>query len=498
MSPDDPKQQPPGLEEITLDPADWDAMRALGHRMVDEMMTYLETVRSRPVWQPMPESVQKALAQPAPLEPSTPEAVYEEFRRDVMPYPLGNIHPRFWGWVIGTGTPFGALAEMLAAGMNPNVGGGESSAMRMEMQVLEWLKQMLGFPAEASGILVTGGSVANMIGLAVARNARAEVDVAERGVGAAPRAMIVYASTETHNSVKKALSLIGLGRGALREIPVDAEFRIDMAALERAIAADRAAGAHPFCVVANAGTVNTGAIDPIEAIGELCRRQALWFHVDGAFGALAALADDLRPLVKGMERADSLAFDLHKWMYVPYEAGCVLVRDAERHRATFTAAADYLVHATRGTASNTMWFSDYGMQLSRGFRALKIWMSLKEHGVKKYARLIRQNVRQAAELAARVDAIPELERCAPAPLNIVCFRYRVPGLSPEAHDELNQEILFGLQESGVAVPSSTRLHGRLALRVAIVNHRSRREDFDLLLEQVLERGRSLAGALAKG
>jgi aromatic-L-amino-acid/L-tryptophan decarboxylase len=488
----DPKLEKIDVREESLDPDDWNAMRALGHRMVDEMMEYLEHVRDRPAWQPIPDSVKRALQAAPPLEPSPAEQVYEEFRRDVMPYPLGNIHPRFWGWVIGTGTPFGALAELLAASMNPNVGGGESSAMRLEIQVIDWFKQLLGFPAEGSGLLVSGGSVANMVGLAVARNARAEIDIAEQGLTAAPRAMTLYASTETHNSVKKALALIGLGRRSLREIPVDAEFRIDVASLERTIASDRAAGRHPFCVVANAGTVNTGAIDPIEPLADVCRREKLWLHVDGAFGALAALSDDLRPLVRGMERADSLAFDLHKWMYVPYEAGCVLVRDEEHHRAAFTSPADYLMHADRGLASNKLWFSDYGMQLSRGFRSLKIWMSLKEHGVRKYARLIEQNVRQARELSQTIDHTPDLERVAPTSLNIVCFRFAPAGADPAALDAINQEILYQIQESGIAVPSSTRVQGRLALRVAIVNHRSRREDFEILIREVLERGRTIA------
>ena len=477
--------------ERSLDPTDWTAMRALGHRMVDEAMGYLETVRERPVWQPMPDHVRAALDAPLPLEPSAPERVYEEFRRDVLPYPLGNIHPRFWAWVIGTGTPLGVLAEMLAATMNSNVGGADHAAIAVEAQVLGWLKEMMGFPESASGLLVSGGSMANLVGLAVARNARAERDVAEQGLAAA-RPMTLYASTETHNSVKKAASVLGLGWSGLRSIPVDAELRIDVAALEKAIAADRAAGRHPFCVVANAGTVNTGAFDPIERIADLCAREGLWLHVDGAFGALAALCEPLRPLVRGMERADSLAFDLHKWMSMPFEAGCVLVRDAERHRAAFTSPADYLTHATRGTAAGGFWPSDYGMQLSRGFRALKIWMSLKEHGVRRYAEAIEQNVRQARELAEAVDRHPELERVAPAPLNIVCFRYAVAGWDEAALERLNQEILYQLQEQGIAVPSSTRLNGRFALRVANVNHRTRREDLALLVDEVVTRGRALA------
>ncbi len=383
---------------------------------------------------------------------------------------------------------------MLAATMNPNVGGAEHAASRVEVQVLDWCKEMLGYPREASGLLVSGGSMANLVGLAVARNAKAEDDVAQSGLAGLPRRMVLYASTETHNSVKKAVSLLGLGRQALREIPVDREFRVDLAALRAAIAADRAAGHHPFCVVGNAGTVNTGALDDLEALADLCRDQDLWLHVDGAFGALAALAPELRPRARGMERADSLAFDFHKWMYMPFEVGCVLVRHEEQHHATFTAPAEYLKRSDRGTASGPTWFSEYGVQLSRGFRALKVWMSLQEHGARKYGRLIEQNVAQAVYLTERVERTPELELLAPTALNIVCFRYRAPGLDDEMLDRLNEEVLLGIQEAGVAVPTATRLRGRYAIRVAIVNHRSRREDFDLLVEEVLARGRAYASA----
>jgi len=462
--------------------------------MVDDMIGYLETVRDRPAWQPIPERVRASLRAPLPQEPSDPERVYEEFRRDLLPYPLGNIHPRFWGWVIGTGTPLGALSEMLAATMNPNVGGGEHVAPQLELQVIAWCKEMLGYPSEASGLLVSGGSMANLVGIAVARDAKAEVDLGAVGLAGIPRPMTLYASGETHNSVRKAAALVGLGRESLREIPVDSEFRIDLGALERAIGADRAAGRLPFCVVGNAGTVNTGAIDDLEALADLCRSENLWLHVDGAFGALAALSSRLKSRVRGMERADSLAFDLHKWMYMPFEVGCALVRHPEEHRRTFTVPADYLVHAERGAASGSTWLSDYGLQLSRGFRALKVWMSLKEHGIHKYARLIEQNVDQARYLAERVEANPELELLAPVPLNIVCFRFVAPRLSDERLNALNEEVLFQLQESGVAVPSSTRIDGRYALRVAIVNHRSRREDFDLLVREVLDRGRRLAAS----
>jgi len=477
------------LEE-SLDPENWDEFRALAHRMVDDLLAYLETVRDRPVWQPIPGAVKAALRRPLPRSGEGAERAYADFVEHVLPHPMGNIHPRFWGWVIGTGTPFGALAEMLAAGMNPNMGGGEHVPNYVEAQVLDWCKEMTGFPAGASGLLVSGGSMANLLGLAVARNARAGFDVRGKGLGAAPQPLTIYGSREMHSSIQKAVELLGLGSESLRLIPTDAEFRIDLGALEAALREDRARGRRPFCLVGNAGTVMTGATDDLAALADLARRENLWFHVDGAFGALATLDPELRPVLRGMERADSLAFDLHKWMYMPIEVGCILVRDEETHRRAFSLTPEYLKKADRGLAGGEWWPSDYGVQLTRSFRALKVWLSLKEHGAEKYGRLIRQNVEQAAYLARRVRECPELELMAPAPLNIVCFRYTGGNAGRRDLDELNQRILFELHERGIAVPTNAQINGRFALRVAIVNHRSRREDFDILVDAVRQLGQA--------
>ncbi len=476
------------MNEENLDPNDWEAMRKLGHRMVDDLMAYLAGVRERPVWRSMPEEVKEQFQKPVPKTAETPDTIYQEFLDHVLPYPTGNIHPRFWGWVMGTGTPFGTLAEMLAAGVNPNIGGGETSGAMVEFQVLDWCKEMLGYPKEASGLLVSGCSMANLVGLTVARNTKAEIDLRQAGLPAAPRRMVLYASNETHSSNQKAVELLGLGSDALRKIPVNEAFEIDIAALEEAITADKESGNYPFCIIGHAGTVNTGAFDDLNALADICEREGMWFHVDGAFGAWAALAPDLGHLTAGMERADSLAFDLHKWMYMPYEAGCVLVRWPEDHWRSFTLRPDYLSNTEGGAAVEIPWLSDYGLQLSRGFKGLKIWMSLKEHGAEKYGRMIQQNVEQVQYLARLIEQTPELELLAPTPLCIACFRYVGDGLDDGALNSLNEKLLIKLQESGVAMPSNTKINGKYAIRVANTNQRTYCEDFDILVRDVVRLG----------
>lgn len=471
--------------EDNLDPKDWDAMRTLAHQMVDDALDYLQHVRERPIWQPIPEGVIESLNQPIPRDPQGEEQAYEDFKRHVFHNSMGNVHPRFWGWVMGNGVPYAVLADMLASTMNPNLGGGDHVANYVEYQVIEWCKEMLAYPQDSSGILVSGGSMANFVGLSVARNVMAGFDVRTEGVSAARQPMTVYASTETHSSNYKAVEQLGLGKRWMRFIPVDERFCIDLQALEAAIAADKEAGCQPICVIGNAATTNTGAIDDLSALADICEREGIWFHVDGAFGALAAISPELRPLVAGMERADSLAFDLHKWMYMPFEVACVLIRNFDDHVNTFTTSPDYLAHLPRGLAGGRRaWFGDLGIQLTRGFRALKVWMSLKAYGLDHFARQIEQNVHQARYLASLIESRSDMELLAEVPLNIVCFRYVQPGLDQESLNSLNQEILMRLHERGLAVPSYTRLHGKFALRVSVTNHRTTQQDLDFLLEKV--------------
>lgn len=478
--------------ERSLDPADWGDFRALGHRMVDDMAAWLEGLDERPVWQPMPPEVRQRLRAPVPIRADGPERAYQAFRQDVLDYPLGNAHPRFWGWVIGSGTPVGMLGQLLAGAVNTNVGGAECAAVHVEAQVLAWLKELMGFPTDAGGLLVSGASVANLTAIAVARHDRAP-RVRRTGVHSLERPLTLYASTETHSSVQRALEALGLGAEALRSTPVRKDGTADVEAMRRMILADRAAGQEPFAVVGNAGTVNTGAIDDLSALADLCAAEGLWFHVDGAFGALAALSPRLRPRLRGMDRADSLAFDLHKWLSAPYGTGCVLVRDAATHREAFALTPAYLARSHgRGLSSSEVWLSDFGLELSRPFRALPVWLSLKAYGVEEFARVIEQNVAQARELGGMVEAEDTLELLAPVSLNVVCFRWS-GGNDGSALDAINREILVRLQERGVAVLSSTVLEGRFALRAALVGHRTRREDLELVVREVQAEGAAIAG-----
>lgn len=477
--------------EETLDPADWNEFRALAHRMVDDSVDYLASIRERPAWISPPAEVRAALKAPAPWVAQGARATYEEFVELVRPYTTGNISPRFWGWVQGSGAPLGVLADFLAAVMNPNAADFDHSPALVELQVIEWFREIMGFPAGSSGLLVSGGSAANLTALTVARNSQI-TGTRERGVDHERGRLTVYASQETHSSVRKAVEVLGLGEASLRLIHTRPDYTIDLDALRRTLAHDRAHGMRPFCIVGNAGTVNTGAIDPLDTLADVCERERLWFHVDGAFGALGMLAPSLRPDLKGLERAHSVIFDLHKWLYAPYEAACVLVRSREAHRAAFSVIPPYLEQLEGGTARAPLRFSEYGVQLSRGFRALKVWMALKADGFEKYARLIEQNVAQAKHLAARVSATPELELLAPVPLNVVNFRYRRADLDAAALNKLNEKILVELQTSGFAVPSSTVLDGKFSIRCAIVNHRSTRADFDALADEVVRLGNQLS------
>jgi aromatic-L-amino-acid/L-tryptophan decarboxylase len=490
------RQTADSIEE-TLDPADWTATRALAHQMVDDAIDHLDGVRDRPLWQAMPDPVRAAYARPLPQAPQPLAEVYAEITADLMPHAMGNIHPRFWMWYMGAGSFTGALADFLAAIDGSNLGVGSTAASLMDQQVTGWIRDMMGFPPGASGTLVNGGSMANIIGLTAARNVMAGVDLHEHGVAAMPQPLRFYASDQVHNCHHKAMNLLGLGKKALCKIGSDDAFRMQIGELKSRIEADRAAGIRPACVIATAGTTNTGSIDEISALADLCRDEGLWLHVDGCIGAMIRLAPQNRHLVAGIERADSLALDLHKGFQAPFDVGCALLRDRRQHRQTFAETAEYLQTMTRGIAA-AEFLHDYGLDTSRGFRALKIWMMLKEHGVEKFGRLIDQGIAQARDLDGLIAGEPMLERMAPTVIDIVSFRFNPGQMNEEALRGLNIEIMLRLQESGVAAVSDTTIHGRHSLRAAICNHRTQGADLELLVSEILRTGMEIASVAGAG
>jgi glutamate/tyrosine decarboxylase-like PLP-dependent enzyme len=392
------------------------------------------------------------------------------------------------GWVHGGGTAVGMLAEMLAAGLNANLGGRDHMPIEVERQIVHWMRDLFGFPGGASGIFVTGTSMANLLAVLVARTHALGAIARQHGAGADGALLTAYASKAAHGCISRAMDIAGLGSDALRKIEIDADHRIDVAALRAQIASDREIGFKPFIVVASAGTVDVGAIDDLAALAALCREEGIWFHVDGAFGALAILSPELAPRLAGIELADSIALDFHKWGQVPYDAGFLLVRDGERHAQAFAQPAAYLRREARGLAAGSSWPCDLGPDLSRGFRALKTWFTLKTFGTERLGAVIARTCALAKYLEARVLAEPRLELLAPVNLNIVCFRYRAVDA-----DEINREIVADVQESGIAAPSSTTIDGRFAIRAAIVNHRTDVADIDALVAAVLDFGARRAG-----
>ncbi len=477
--------------ETTLDPQDWVEFGVQAHRMLDDLLDYTREIRRRPVWQPIPGEVRARRRSSLPKSPSPLSQVHEEFMHYVLPYAVGNVHPGFMGWVHGGGTAVGMLAEMLAAGLNANLGGRDQIPIEVEREVVRWACEVVGFPQGASGLFVTGASMANLIAVVVAREAALGNPSNERGAAAGMKKLTAYASTAVHGCIPKAIRIAGLGSDCLRLVPVDHRRRIDGNALEEAICKDKEAGLTPFLVVGTAGTVDTGAVDDLAGVADLCQREGIWFHVDGAIGALARLAPEVAPKLEGMERADSLAMDFHKWGQVPYDAGLIVVRDGAAHRRAFSLSADYLTRGQRGLAGGSPWPCDFGPDLSRGFRALKVWFTLKVYGSDALGAAIGHTCQLARYLESRIGEMPRLELLAPVELNIVCFRYR-----SEEPDQVNERIVVALQESGIVAPSTTRIDGQVAIRAAIVNHRTSRTEIDALIDGVLAFGNAIESSIA--
>jgi aromatic-L-amino-acid/L-tryptophan decarboxylase len=454
-----------------LDPTDWPAFRTLAHQALNDMIDHIETLRERPVWVAAPEEVRGQFAQDLPRSEGSFAEALDDFQRLIKPYATGNGHPAFMGWVHGAGTPVGMVAEMLAAGLNANCGGRNHIAIDVERQITLWMRQAFDFPSGTAGLFVTGASMANFLGLLVARNRRLGVAVRKMGLNGAR--LTAYASAGAHGCIAQAMELSGIGFDALRLVPCDAEGALKLDDLCTMVEADRRSGLAPFLVVGTAGSVDIGAIDPLAALAEFCVERDLWFHVDGAFGALLAFCQRLRPLIAGVERADSVAFDFHKWTHVPYDAGFLLVRDGEALRQTFASTPNYLTRASTGLAAGGVWPCDLGPDLSRGFRALKTWFTLRVFGADLLGECIAQTCEMAQRLAAHIEASPRFVLRAPVRLNIVCFS--VLSDDPDAD---NRAIVERLHVSGQAAPSITIRHGVAVIRCAFVNHRTTAFDVD--------------------
>ena len=432
-----------------------------------------------------------------PEEGSSFEGILEFVAKNVLPRTTGSAHPRYFGFVNSSVDPVAVVADYLASSMNTNCWGGDHAANHIEARSVRWLAEILGLAETAEGILVSGGSMANFTALAAARRAMTPGNVREEGVAAAgPERLTVYASDQVHSCVDKAVDLLGLGTRQLRKISTDGRYRIRMDELRAAVAADRRAGFRPAIVCGNAGTVNTGAIDPLGELADFCRSESIWFHVDGAYGALACLSPRLKESFAGMELADSVAADPHKFLFVPFEAGAVFTREPGRLKAAFRKFPEYLDTDPAAPLSGPVWFAERGVELSRSFKALKVWMGLKTHGRKAYARLVEENVRLAHRLAEEVERRPDLENLAPVELSIANFRYRPrrENLSEEELSRINRQIIHRIVADGSAFVYPTVLRGKTSIRVCIVNFRTTERDLEILLDAVEEIGRELGGS----
>ena len=469
-----------------------DEIRRVGYRVADLIAEYLTTLPGKPVFRPFPKELATAyLETPVPQSGEDAGKILDIFEKEVAPFPFGNGHPRFYGWVNSPPVIVSIFAEALAAAMNPSCAGGNHAAIYVERQVINWFKQIVGFPAASMGLLVSGGSMAALTALAAARHVKCCFDVRATGLYGSTQRLVFYGSGEAHACHQKAIELMGIGSGNLRTVEGDSALRMEPSALDAAIRRDQEEGRVPVAVIANAGTVNTGAIDPLNEIADVCARHGVWLHVDGAYGMPAVLTAKYRDPLSAAARADSLALDPHKWLYVPVEAGLVLVRDASALRAAFSLVPPYL--RTDGKPEGVggpPWFSEYGFQQTRSFRALKVWMALRYHGIDGYRTAIEKDIRLAGHLAALLQDDGDFEILEPQSLSIVCFRFAPPALrhDADASDRLNRAILDRVQLGGEVFLSGTAVDGRFWLRACMINPRAQTEDMRRLLEVVKRSG----------
>jgi glutamate/tyrosine decarboxylase-like PLP-dependent enzyme len=490
------KISPDKLSPLAMSPEEF---RRLGHELIDRTADLLAHIAEEPVYQRVPDvNRDELLALPLPETGVAPEAIFDFFRDCIQPYPLGNCHPRFFGWVNSPPSHAGVLAALLEAAFNTSAAGGDQAAIYLERAVTRWLMQLAGFPEQGSfGLLVSGTSMATLTALSAARfraGQRLGFDARKMGLQQPHPRMVIYATAEAHSCITKSVEMLGLGSNSICKVRTDASHRMDAAALREQIVADKSEGLSPFCVVASAGTVNTGAIDPLDSIADICAEQQLWLHVDGAYGAFGCLDASKRDLYRGLERVDSLALDPHKWLSVPIECGCVLVRDQQTLRDAFSLVPPYLRTDPGKGVGGLPWYSEYGFQQTRGFRALRLWATLAAAGRKGIAESITRHNKLAQWMAAQIEASEDLEIAAPVTLSIVCFRYvpRDSGLTAAQLDDLNKAIMESVQVSGDAFLTSTIVNGRFVLRACILHYATTQDDVAALLAAV----RKAAAALS--
>lgn len=460
-----------------LDPEDWDRFRAQAHELLDVGLDRMQRAGHHP-WTPVPDD----LPQRYSLETRS-ENIVEKLWSDVLPHHGGNTHPRFWGWVQGTGLASDVLASIAGAVMNGNLGGRDHGAVYMEREIIDWTRRQMGFPEQSSGVLVSGTSQATVISFAAAR-VRALSNVRNTGQGDVK--LTAYAGQGVHNATRKALELLGIGADNLRHVPLQ-DGQMDAHALRDIIGQDRADGTTPFLVVGTAGSVDLGLFDNLPALADVAEQEHLWLHVDGAFGAWTRLADaPWHGLTNGIERADSLALDFHKWMYVGYDCGLALIRNRDEHRAAFAARPSYLEGAESGLAGGDPWFCDYGIDLSRGNRALRIWCALQMLGREAFAKAITRNCRQAQLMAQEVQNHPNMQVGA-KPTSCICTFTARADLPAETQSALNSKIAQDMQNAGEAVFSTTKVNGVTMLRAAITNHRTQDSDIRDAIAKVAQR-----------
>ena len=471
----------------TLDPTAAER-EALGRAALKWVLSYFDHASAPPVYPAVSAADLSAIVdEPLPQEPQDPTAVLAHFAL-LANLARNNGHPRMFGYVQSSGSFAGAVGDFLASALNQNVTSWRSapSATTIELQVIEWIKAWVGFEPAAQGVLLSGGSAANLCGLTVALRASTGMDLNARGVTALPGPARIYASARAHMSIAIAAALLGLGRDAVRIIAVDDRGQMEVAALDAALAEDRRAACHVVCVVANAGEVNAGAIDPLDAIAEVCARHRVWLHVDGSYGGFAVASARARDALRGLARADSLALDPHKWMFVPLDAGCLLVRDGAQLRRAFTQSAAYVdVIADRDMSDFAFW--DVSPELSRRFRALKIWFAVKCHGAAAVTSAIDANIATARQLAATIEASDDFDLLAPVPLSIVCFRHRPAryrDADVESLNQFNRELMLAVQRDGDAYLSNAMIGPHFALRACIVNYRTTDADAMALLAAI--------------